>query len=386
MKTKAQLVDECLLRGIHVGQSYTVKQLIGLLAQHTLQDYGEPSWGLKRRLEIPSPMLCFPFKQLKDHEQQVVLHAGFWEAEYKFDGVRMLIFYHPDEGYTFFSRHHSEVDYLPIEYTNNILLSDLKTPKFSFVLDAEVLATSVIDESYTRLSSTVAMLSMDGEDSRHLQQRIPLEFQVFDVLQIGGDHLTSEPLKARKRALHLLLGQLGGQLSAVPTITQGKERYFYDVLRKGGEGVVLKNMYAPYNPTTSRDRAGWVKLKRTMSQALGRDIDAFISGAAPASQGKLFEDLIGSVEVSVYVDDKPHVIGYISGMPHHIREALTSYVEGEPALNPKYLGKVITINGQDISNTKLRFSHCVAQSWEFRRDKRPEDCVLTREFLLSQVL
>ena len=94
------------------------------------------------------------------------------------------------------------------------------------------------------------------------------------------------------------------------------------------------------------------------------------------------ENLIGGIKVSVFIKEEDgseteHWIGTISGITDSLRRKMTILdEEGNPTLNPEYYGKVLAVNGQDISSKNLRMSHCRAVDWNFRIDKSPNDCIV----------
>lgn len=152
---------------------------------------------------------------------------------------------------------------------------------------------------------------------------------------------------------------------------------------------VFKNINAPYHATTSRT-IDQVKIKRTISEGINRDLDAWVTGFIQSSQDKKWSDLIGSLVFSCKVKmldgtEKLHQIGVCSGIPFELRKEATVYDEnGNPALNPEWLGRVATLSGQNISARKLALTHAVIVTW--RPDKDPDGCeVLTEEELRSLI-
>lgn len=157
---------------------------------------------------------------------------------------------------------------------------------------------------------------------------------------------------------------------------------------------VIKNLNEQYYATTSRKRNVQVKMKRTITDENNEDIDCFISGVIPPKKNSALDvqGLIGGVKVSVFVKEPDgteteHWVGTISGITDSMRHKLTDHDnEGNLMLNPEYYGKVLAVTGQDFSSKNLRMAHCRAMDWNFRIDKKMNDCILTREFLESQVL
>ena len=85
-RTLAELVEECKSRGIDLLMTpklYGRQGLIDLLAEYSIQQMGgqdKLSWGMRQRLKIKSPMLCFAFKNLKPHEREECMESENWIA------------------------------------------------------------------------------------------------------------------------------------------------------------------------------------------------------------------------------------------------------------------------------------------------------------------
>ena len=424
-RTLAELKQECTDRGIPVeSRKYGKKELISMLQEYSFRQLGEEniSWGLRKRLEMESPMLCFSFKHLKPEQKETCMNSLDWLAEVKCDGVRMVATYHPLEGFKFFSRNLSVTDFLPVEYTDKILVWPTKQgvlPQLgyefatffskSFVLDCELTCSNPnIDttqvrgkygtETETVLNAVTSILSIKAADSIDIQkhQDCPLEFQVFDVYEFDNRPIwkqrLSERLIARCRLVSRILGH-GWQVQEVKGTTTNKREFYDQLLADGGEGIVLKNLDSPYIPTTSRRRDGFVKLKRSMQESVGSDIDAFIIGFVESNPKKGWAHLIGAIKMGVFIphpsgESKIHHIASVASMPLAMREAMTIQDEnGKPSLKYEYLQKVLVINGQDIAPKSLRFMHAIAD-WKrgFRDEKNYLDCEMSQEILDSMVL
>jgi len=416
-RTSAQLKKECRIRGIIIPDKITRKAMIKLLMDYHFKKIDSPSWGRIKRNELESPMLCFSFKHLKEKEKHALLNSPDYIAEKKEDGVRMLPFYHPDEGFTFFSRNISVVDFQPIEYTDKILLIKdgvITTPgqwkgvfKKSFILDGECFVKkSSIDTTVfrkygtvceTALDAVTAILSINAKDSHEIQKtQCQLFFKEWDILEVGETPVWRNDLHFRKKVLNKVVrGGLEKQLpfSQSEVITTGKKKYFDQLVAGGCEGIVLKNLYKPYVRTDSRRRDTQVKLKRSMNESLGSDLDAFISGFVPATEGKEWSDLglIGSLKMSVLIKgskNKEHHICSISSVPLDLRKEMSMLDDnGNPCLKEEYYNRVLIVNGQDISGKSKRIMHAEAD-WirGFRTDKTYLDCVLSEDVLKKLVL
>jgi ATP-dependent DNA ligase len=242
----------------------------------------------------------------------------------------------------------------------------------------------------TQLQATAALLALNPEDSKAIQKVDPLKFIVFDCLH-DGESLIDKPWEIRHphaEKIANLLKQAGFTCEINPVVRTNKLEFYSDIVERGDEGVVFKNVNAPYHATTSRT-VDQVKLKRTISEGLNKDLDAWVTGFIPSDPNKGWSDLIGALVFSckVRMKDgtiKDHVIGACSGISYELRKAATVLIDGKPSINPDFLGRVATLSGQNISARKLALTHCVIQTW--RPDKDPSGCeILEEEELLKQV-
>ena len=95
--------------------------------------------GLEIILSIDTPMLCQQMKILSEQEQNEIWDSRDWYLEEKIDGNRMVLINVGGE-LTSYSRNNSLVDYLPIEYTDNLPKSRWGKLKSNMVIDTEIIS------------------------------------------------------------------------------------------------------------------------------------------------------------------------------------------------------------------------------------------------------
>jgi len=96
-----------------------------------------------------------------------------------------------------------------------------------------------------------------------LRKLYPITAQAFDVMELYGLDVTKQPYLKRKQLLFELLDVENWLEVPLPTIqytpfTLELEKAWEDVLRRGSEGLVLKDVYAGYEYERSYK---WLKLK-----------------------------------------------------------------------------------------------------------------------------
>ncbi|WP_375423668.1 ATP-dependent DNA ligase [uncultured Friedmanniella sp.] len=123
------------------------------------------------------------------------------------------------------------------------------------VLDGEVLALR--PDGAPEAFQVVASRTMSGADEAAATP--PLRVFVFDLLHIDGRDLLDEPLTARLTAMEQLLPvELLVPRRRCDT-TEEVASAFADAVGRGFEGIVVKNLDAPY--AAGRRDAAWVKVK-----------------------------------------------------------------------------------------------------------------------------
>ena len=398
-----------------------------VMVERLREFYLEENYGgnipetLKQVLEFESPMLCFRFKDLKESEQEDVLGGKDWIAEEKFNGVRCLVSFHEHEGFRFFSRHTSVHDYFPVNLTHAVpILFDndegdseyhfghsVRIDMKSFVIDAELVCSvqhlKVGKEvSTSPLSAMVALCNADTNLAKEVfkrewekKQEALVEINVFDLLMLNGEAWTEEVYLRRKKEIKDSLEghiTISSSFRVVPIVVSNRLQFYQSLLKEKKEGVVLKNIYAPYYADTGRKRLGWVKMKRSMTGAVLEDLDVWIEGWEPATEGKRHEGKVGTLLLYTHLVKKDgsreeYHIASVGNMPDKLREEMTGSDGYQFGLNTEYINKVISIDGMSISPKNRRITHAVV-NWDncWKDMKTPDMCELEEEVLEKNII
>ena len=79
------------------------------------------------------------------------------------------------------------------------------------------------------------------------------------------------------------------------------------------------------------------------------------------------------------------MIAKVANIDLELRKKITQHDEkGNVILDPSWYGKVVEVDGQDISARALRLTHAILV--RFRPDRSQDTCVIEEEFLKSMVL
>jgi ATP-dependent DNA ligase len=356
MKKLCELIQECREKGISIPEEKGLSKeaLVRKLAEYHLQNdpRGTPP------LEQITPQLAKDIRDLPEVERKEVLKSNKFACGEKINGVRGILHIRP-EGVRITSRNRCAGTHLMNELSDN--LPHLRTLDLGSwegsVFDGELYLQKEfvsLDAKATALEATTALLHCDPSRAKEFQDRNgAICYHIFDVLQAKKEDVTSLPLRERIKRLteFRCFAQVKGygELIDFETLVfSDKEEYLMAVLEAGGEGVIFKDLDAPYS-SGSRPRS-WLKVKRNSI------VDAIIIGF---DRGKEWDKrgLIGSVELGVF-DEGGNLrsIGRVCSFPLQKRIEMTEIVEGSPALKKEFLGTIVECCFQDL-NKNLKGRH-----------------------------
>lgn len=368
-----------------IGDHYAKSKYTGAMAKH-----------LKLR-RLYTPMKAYRYNKLSTEMKGIVWNDdNEWYEEKKYNGWRIVITYIPDYGFAFWGNNLSDIDCLPVNYTNHVLLDRKYNPRhnnyrhyipYSCILDTEGVCYDPVEmldgrESSNSLDGVKAILGSDPDRAKMLQEDgAKLDFYIFDHFSVEDGVLQNMPLNFRKAVLDGLAYVCTiKNFYLAPKYTKGKKEQLKDIWADGEEGVILKNASAYYE-AGARKKEIAIKVKRTMSGEIGDDIDAFIIGWIETLEWSK-KNLIGGVKLGVFIEDggecKIHHIATVSSMPDGTRELLSMCPHGIPCLNPEYDRKVVVVDGQELSAKNRMILHATVD-WNrgFRQTKTAEDCTFS---------
>lgn len=292
-----------------------------------------------------------------------------WTAEEKMDGNRFK--FHVLEGKNRFdSRRRSDVNFIFNEKTENFPhLNSLDLPEWEgTILDGEIICKkAVVDTGDTvtarTTQSTSAIANSGPEKAVQIQENNDawVYYCVFDIIRYKGQDVTGKPYRERRELYKEVVESIDcPYVECVIGSDTGKLDLLMEILERGGEGVMLKDLNAPYQP--GKRSKGMYKVKEYVTT------DAFVTGYIPGDHG--FAGLVGALELSVYRGGSIAPIGSISAIPLEERKAMSAE---DGSLKPEFYGNVYEIKGQALSKNG-RFLHCVPL--RKRPDKTEEMCTV----------
>ena len=314
---------------------------------------------MKRPMEIEPARA----KALKPHKVDELWDDPLWIAEEKHDGWRFL---------THFG---SELDRV---YMTGRRVSKRTNQLSEKGLCVPCLWPSVQGIGYTVLDGEIKSPTGDRRDVAGIMNVSPDDAAkrikeigeptmiVWDVLFYDGFDLREKTLYDRRVALETLVnGDIGHPNIRVAEYRKSENAgdlraYYLDIVRRGGEGVILKDLGSGYGESRA-----WVKVKKAPT------VDVVVTGfnaARPGLTGR-YLGMIGSANVSVYGADGRTLIevASVSGMDDETRIDMTK--------NPdRWIGSVIEIEAFEFSKDRLLSPRYVCR----RDDVDPKTCTFSK--------
>ncbi|WP_456420127.1 ATP-dependent DNA ligase [Methanocaldococcus infernus] len=289
---------------------YAVTNDIGLLAEKLMKnELDDKELNIKLFRPI-KPMLA----QLAPSIEEAIIEMGHPQFETKYDGARIQIHKKGDK-VKIYSRKLEDVTHALPEIVNEI-----KKFKHDLIVEGECVA---IEEGRPRPFQDILRRFRRKHDIGKAMKKINLRAYLFDLLYKDGESYIDKPFKERRKALEELVGyendwrkeseRIERKLKENKKINisyklvtndprEAKEFYKWS-LSIGHEGVMIKNLNAPYTPG-SRVRTMY-KFKPTLE-----NLDVVIT-KAKRGMGKR-KDWYGSFEICVKdKDGNLQPIGYV---------------------------------------------------------------------------
>lgn len=212
-----------------------------------------------------------------------------WAYEPKYDGFRAIVFVDGDE-VTIQSRGGRPLGrYFP----------ELGFPAGRYVLDGEIVIDS--DAGHEDFGALQQRIHPAASRIAMLAEQAPARYIAFDLLAHDDAALLARPFAERR----MLLEQMPHAATPLTRVREEAEPWLVS-----GEGVVAKDLRAPYRPG---QRAGMVKVKRV------RTIDAVLAGYRPGKE----QGTVGSLILGLYDGEgRLQVIGHSSALRAAEKRAL----------------------------------------------------------------
>ena len=226
--------------------------------------------------------------------KEIIEKLGKCAVEAKYDGFRLQI---SKDGniVKIFSRQSEEMTDMFPEITQAV--KDYIIPK-RCIIEGEALAFNETTQEYYPFQVTIQRKRKYEIEKK--AKEYPLNLFLFDVMYVDNQSWMDKPLVERREKLKSIVKE-GGliKLSEQRIIDNEKdlEDFFEDAISRGLEGIIAKDLSAPY--IAGARKFAWIKLKRSYKGTLSDTLDLVIIGYY-TGKGKRTEFGLGALLVAAY--------------------------------------------------------------------------------------
>ncbi len=192
-------------------------------------------------------------------------------AEFKYDGFRMLIIKEENS----VALHTRRLENVTLQFPDIVEAVKKYVRAKSCMIDSEIIGYDPKTKKHLPFQKISQRIKRKYEIER-LVKELPVEIKAFDLLFYNDKSLINEPFEKRSKLLKKIIRNEKYKITSSDQLITGDTfeiREFYKkAIRDNQEGLILKNLSAPYKPGS---RVGYMlKLKEEV-----RDLDLVITGA-----------------------------------------------------------------------------------------------------------
>ena len=246
--------------------------------------------------------------------------------EFKYDGFRMQVHKSGDR-VEIYSRNLERMDRM----FPDVVESVRKLRSKDIIFEGEALAYDNKKKRYFPFQQTMHRRRKHGIEAA--SEDFPLNVFVFDILYLDGKDLTGEPYKRRREMIERLFksaGLLRPSESEVIDSAKDLNARFKDAIAQGLEGIMAKDLEAPYN--AGKRKFAWIKLKKSYGKPVDT-IDGVVVGYYLGKGQRTEFDFSGAL-VAVFNPD--------SGKLETVAKVASGFTEEEMMDFAKKLEKIKT--------------------------------------------
>lgn len=284
----AQAGDKSLKQDLE--RAFNLTSDLGGVAQTLTQD------GLEA-VKKTGPKPFFPIRPALAERlptaEQIVEKLGKCSIEAKYDGLRLQVHKNADR-VKIYSRRQEDVTAMFPDITA------ATTKQFNAkdaIFEGEAIGVNAAG-GFIPFQETIQRKRKHGVTE--FAKKIPLKLYAFELLYADGKDWTKEPYHLRQDELKKRV-KSGQVLQIADTrivqTAEELERIFDELVSEGLEGIMAKDLNAPY--TAGARKFSWVKLKRSYSSKLADSLDVAIIGFY-FGKGKRTDFGFGGLLTAVY--------------------------------------------------------------------------------------
>jgi len=358
-------------------------------AYNVTNDFAEVAMALKEKgikgltrisLKPLKPIKVMLAQKVKDIDEAFKKVGKTAQIEYKYDGFRMQI--HKQGGkIMIFTR---SLENVTRQFPEVVGYVKKNVKGDSFIIDSEAVGYDPKTGKYLPFQNVSQRIKRKYEIDR-MARDFPVEVNVFDIIYYNGKNMVKDDFRKRREVIERIITPVKKHIvfaKSIKTSDRKKAEAFYkEALKAGNEGVMFKNLEAPYK---AGSRVGYmVKMKPVMESLdlviVGGEwgegkratwITSFVV-ACIDEDGNFLE--IGKVGTGIKELESEEGAVSFNQMTELLKPLMTSEKGKEIRVKPKI---VIEVRYEEIqkspkysSGYALRFPRLVS----LRTERRPDD-------------
>jgi len=271
-------------------RAYNICADMGYVATVYYEDEEEIA---KFRVQPFKPLMPALAERLATPEE-IIKKIGKCGVERKYDGFRLQCHKKENEIRLYSRKLENMTHMFP-----DVVAAIRKLKKKEIIFEAEALAYNTKQQRFYPFQQTMHRRRKHGIEEA--SKELPLNLFCFDIMYLDGKDLTGKPYKERRKALEKLFPKDILKLSEMVLVDKPEEleEIFGDSLGKGLEGIMAKDLNAPY--TAGKRKFAWIKLKKSYGKSVDT-IDGVIVGYY-LGKGARVEFKFGGLLLAVYNPD-----------------------------------------------------------------------------------
>jgi DNA ligase 1 len=249
----------------------TIDNLNDLAEIFIVAKKGKISEFEKIGLQVGKPMKVMLGPKAESIAQAFAALGTPLAVEYKYDGFRVMIHKNKSQIKIFTRGLENVTKQFPEikDYVEKYVKGD------SFILDCEAVGYDKKTKEYTPFQA-ISQRIRRKYDIEKMQEELPIELNVFDIVYYNGKSLSGEPFKRRTELLRKIITpnkyKIIPSKMIIASTEDEVEEFYKKALKDNQEGVFLKNLNSTYK--SGRRVGNWLKLKPS-----DKDLDLVITGA-----------------------------------------------------------------------------------------------------------
>ena len=276
----------------YLERAYNLSSDLGLVARTFFSD----SESMENfRINVFMPLRPALAERLNSAEE-IFKKLGGCGVEYKYDGFRIQVHKRGDQVMIFSRKMENMGPIFP-----DIVESVKKLKHKEIIFEGEALAFNEKENRFYSFQETMHRRRKYGIDGA--SKSWPLHVYVFDLMFIDGKDYTALPMQERRKAIERIFPS-GDNLKLsewrLARSPEDIQKVFDEAIGKRLEGVIAKNMRAPY--TAGKRDFAWIKLKKSYGKSVDT-VDAVIVGYY-LGKGSRTKFGFGGILCATYNEDK----------------------------------------------------------------------------------